>query len=239
MWSLSAIASRMRLIFTRQLARFGVHADSFLLVLALVIGIVTAAAAVAFHALIVETRNLLYQHLGPHLHLYESRGLWMLVAFPAAGGLLVGVVTQYVFRAREGHGIVDVMESVFRSSGFIRPLAAIEKILTAGITIGTGGSAGAEGPIVQIGAAIASGVGQLFTVSRQHMPLLIGCGTAAGISAIFNSPIGGVLFALEVILLDFSVRTFTPVVFASVVANVSTQFIFNRVLDEPYEAIFA
>src|SRR5207302_6885034 len=118
-----------------------------------------------------------------------GRGVFLLVAFPALGGLAVGVISKYVFRTREGHGIVDVMESVYRSSGFIRPLAAIEKILTAGITIGTGGSAGAEGPIVQIGAGVASGVGQLFRVAREHMPLLIGCGAAAGISAIFNSPI--------------------------------------------------
>src|SRR6059058_5762404 len=131
------------------------------------------------------------------------------------------------------------MESVIRTSGFIRPIAAIEKILTAGITIGTGGSAGAEGPIVQIGAAIASGVGQMFRITRQHMPLLIGCGTAAGISAIFNSPIGGVLFALEVILLDFSIRTFTPVVLSSVIANVSTKGIFAHFLGEDFEAIFA
>ena len=132
------------------------------------------------------------------------------------------------------------MESVTRSSGFIRPLAAVEKILTAAITIGTGGSAGAEGPIVQIGAAIASGVGQLFRVTRQHMPLLIGCGTAAGISAIFNSPIGGVLFTLEVILLDFSIRTFTPVVLASVMANVTTKVhLTHGDCTSSYEAIFA
>ena len=72
------------------------------------------------------------------------------------------------------------MESVIRSSGFIKPLVAIEKIITSGITIGTGGSAGAEGPIVQIGAAIASGTGQIFRVSRQQMSILIGCGAAAG-----------------------------------------------------------
>src|SRR5690348_8934647 len=157
MWNLSAIASRLRLLVTRQFARIGFHADSFLLLLAAVVGVVTAAAAVAFHFLIVWTREVLYRRYAAHLQPYDGRGVWWLIVFPAGGGLLVGVLTQYVFRAREGHGIVDVMESVFRSSGFIRPLAAIEKIFTAGITIGTGGSAGAEGPIVQIGAAIASG----------------------------------------------------------------------------------
>src|SRR5207302_11263593 len=121
-----------------------------------------------------------------------------------------------------------------------RPMIAIEKIITSAITIGTGGSAGAEGPIVQIGAAIASGVGQTFRLARQYMPILTGCGCAAGISAIFNSPIGGVLFALEVILQDFSIRTFTPVVLASVIANITTQAIFRRIHHEiEYQAIFA
>ena len=78
--------------------------------------------------------------------------------------MLVGFVSRYLFRIREGHGIVDVIESVVRTSGFQSPLVALEKILTAGITIGSGGSAGAEGPIVQIGAGIASGIGQFFRV---------------------------------------------------------------------------
>jgi CIC family chloride channel protein len=127
-----------------------------------------------------------------------------------------------------------------RSRGSLRPIVAIEKIVTSAITIGSGGSAGAEGPIVQIGASIASGVGQVFRVVRPAMPLLIGCGSAAGISAIFNSPIGGVLFTLEVILQDFSIRTFTPVVLASVIANITTQAIFRRIHHEvEYQAIFA
>ena len=226
----------LRLAISRQLVRIGFRDDSFLLLLAVAIGIVAAGAAVGFHEAIVAIRTLLYAQIDSNF-LYGN-GIALLILIPAVGGLAVGLITQYVFRTREGHGIVDVMESVVRSSGFIRPLAAVEKIITAAFTIGTGGSAGAEGPIVQIGAAIASGVGQLFKISRQHMPLLIGCGAAAGISAIFNSPIGGVLFALEVILFDFSIRTFTPVVMASVLANVTTQGIY-LLMHSDYEAIFA
>ncbi|HMB96258.1 MAG TPA: chloride channel protein, partial [Tepidisphaeraceae bacterium] len=105
--------------------------------------------------------------------------------------------------------------------------------------IGTGGSTGAEGPIVHIGAAIASGVGQLFGFARHQMPIIIGCGSAAGISAIFNAPIGGVIFTIEVILQDFSIRAFTPLVVASVIANVTTRAIFAHVGDGSYQAIFA
>ena len=191
----------------------------------MIVGTVTAAAAVGFHELIIWVRDLLYLKLGDE-RLYHDM-LWLLVVFPAAGGLVVGIISRYVFREREGHGIVDVMESVVRTSGFQRPAVALEKILTAAVTIGSGGSAGAEGPIVQIGAAIASGIGQLFRIARGQMPVLIGCGSAAGISAIFNAPFGGVLFTLEVILQDFSIRAFTPVVVASVFAQATELLMFK------------
>ena len=225
---LLGLGLRTRVALTRVLTRLGFNEDSFLLPLALLIGIVTAIAAVAFHELIVVIRNSLYRGFSPAWgEFLYGPGLFLLVLIPAGGGLAVGLFSTYVMRAREGHGVVDVMESVTRSSGWIRPLSAVEKILTSAMTIGSGGSAGAEGPIVQIGAAISSAVGQVFQVARQHLPVLIGCGTAAGISAIFNSPIGGVLFTLEIILLDFSIRAFTPVVIASVIANVTTQAILH------------
>ncbi len=219
-------AARFRAIVTRILSRFGFREDSFLLILAVIVGMVTAAAAVGFHELIIWVRDQLYNRAGEP-HLYHGPGMLLLIAFPAAGGLIVGLVGRYVFRAREGHGIVDVMESVVRTSGFQSPVVALEKIITSGVTIGSGGSAGAEGPIVQIGAGIASGIGQLFRVARSQMPVLIGCGSAAGISAIFNAPFGGVLFTLEVILQDFSIRAFTPVVVASVIAQVSELLLFK------------
>jgi len=236
---LSSAGAHLRVLSGRALVRLGLREESFLLVLAVLVGVITATAAVAFHELIVLIRTLLYERTNAHVPLYGA-GIVLLIALPALGGLVVGLVSTYVVRAREGHGVVDVMESVARSSGFIRPGVAVEKILTSAVTIGSGGSAGAEGPIVQIGAAIAAGVGSLFRVARPHMPLLIGCGSAAGISAIFNAPIGGVLFTLEVILRDFSLRTFTPVVLASVIANVTTQAIFRVIHDAPeYKAIFA
>jgi chloride channel protein, CIC family len=222
--SVSEPASRLRTSATRLLSRFGFREESFLMILAVLIGMVTAAAAVGFHELILAVRDSLYLRAGEQW-LY-GRGMWLLVAFPAAGGLIVGVITRYVFRTREGHGVVDVMESVIRTSGFQRPSTAIEKILTAAITIGSGGSAGAEGPIVQIGAAIASAFGQIFRVARQYMPTLIGCGSAG---AIFNAPFGGVLFTLEVILQDFSIRAFTPVVVASVIAQVTELLLFRLI----------
>ncbi len=236
--NIGAPGGRVRVVSTKFLNRFGLGDDTFLLFLAVIIGAVTGAAAVAFHESINFIRDLLYTGVG-HDFLYSYRGMALLILFPAAGGLAVGLVSRYVFRTREGHGIVDVVESVMRSSGFQKPAVAIEKTLTSAFTIGSGGSAGAEGPIVQIGAAIASGVGLLFSVARSQMPVLTGCGCAAGISAIFNAPFGGVLFTLEVILQDFSIRSFTPVVLASVIAQVTTQAIFQFLhRGESYRAIF-
>src|SRR6266516_3263891 len=236
MWRLLAsLPPRSRLLVTRLLGRFGLSEASILVPLAVLVGVVTAVAAVAFHELIRLIRDHLYRldlyGLDPSF-LY-GKGIFLLILIPALGGLAVGAFSTYVMRAREGHGIVDVLESVIRGGGAnIRARVAVEKILTSAVTIGTGGSAGAEGPIVQIGASIASGVGKVFQVARPHWPVLIGCGSAAGISAIFNSPMGGVLFTLEVVLRDFSIRTLTPLVIASVIANFSTQAIFRIVLHE-------
>lgn len=235
---LGAPGARVRVLTTRLLQRLGMGDEAFLLLLAVLIGAISGAAAVGFHELINFIRDLLYRRTGPGV-LY-GKGVVLLIVYPALGGLAVALTSRFIFRSRQGHGVVDVVESVVRISGFQKPTAAIEKILTSAFTIGSGGSAGAEGPIVQIGAAIASGVGMGFRVARAHMPILTACGCAAGISAIFNAPFGGVLFTLEVILQDFSIRSFTPVVLASVIAQVTTQATFqivNRAVE--YRAIFA
>ena len=156
------------------------------------------------------------------------------------GGLVVGITTRLISGNKEGHGVVDVMESVARTRGFVRFRTALEKILTSAVTIGTGGSAGAEGPIVQIGAAVSSGVGSMFRLARHQMPVLVGCGCAAGISAIFNAPIGGLLFTLEVVLLDFSVRAITPIIVAAVIANVTMRAVIPLLHGEAaYITVFA
>jgi len=228
--SVTAAAARFRVLISRGLVGLGFKDDAFLLFVAAIVGVITAAAAVGFHALIDYIRDLLY---GINESFLYGPGAILLIIFPMVGGLLVGIINTLFSRDSKGHGVVDVMESVIRSTGFVRPFKAIERIFSSAITIGSGGSAGAEGPIVQIGAALASGFGNFFRLSRTQMPLIVGCGAAAGISAIFNSPMGGLLFALEVILLDFSLKTITPVIIASVVANVTTQAILQRWMDQP------
>lgn len=231
------LTTRLRLGLVRLLVRCGFREESFLVILALIIGVLTAGAAVAFHQLIDYIRKLLYDHPSERINLYGA-GIILLIALPALGGLVVGLFNKFVVRSKGGHGIVDVIETVITSRGNIRKRSAIEQILASAVTIGSGGSAGAEGPIVQIGAGLSAAVGALFRISRQHLPVLVGCGSAAGISAIFNAPLGGLLFTLEIVMQEFSIRRLPPVVVASVVANVATRGIYHGVLHEDYTAIF-
>lgn len=234
---LDQIGLRFRLRVSHLLQRLGFSENAILIPLAVLIGILGAIAAMTFHEAIIFVRDALFVR-GISAEKLYGPWLFLLVLIPAAGGLAVGILSRYVVRSREGHGVVDVIETVLRSRGRISPIVAFEKIISSALTIGTGGSAGAEGPIVQIGAGISSGVGQIFQIGRAHFPTLIGCGTAAGISAIFGAPIGGVLFTLEVILLDFSIRAFTPIVLASVVSYVTTQKIHHWLHAEALDPIF-
>jgi CIC family chloride channel protein len=145
-------------------------------------------------------------------------GYWILL-LPAAGGLLAGPMVTLLCRQAKGHGVPEVMLSVSREGGRIDPKVGVVKTAASIVTIGSGGSAGPEGPIVHIGSAIASTFGQWLKASTEDLRLLVACGAAAGISATFNAPIAGALFASEVILREFNVPSFTSVVLASVTAT--------------------
>jgi len=144
---------------------------------------------------------------------------WRLFA-PALGGVVVGPLVYFVAREAKGHGVPEVMESIVVRGGVIRPRVVIVKALASAVTIGSGGSVGREGPIVQIGAALGSTIGQVLGVSTRQIRTLVGCGAAAGIAAAFNAPIAGALFAVEILLGDFGVPQFSPIVISSVVATV-------------------
>ena len=120
----------------------------------------------------------------------------------------------------KGHGVPEVMEAILLKGGAIRPRVAFLKAIASAISIGTGGSVGREGPIIQIGSSIGSMVGQFFRVPSRRLKTLVGCGAAAGIAAAFNAPIAGALFAVEIILMDFAVAQFSPIVISSVMATV-------------------
>ena len=191
-----------------------------LLVLSVIIGGSTGLAAVAFIHLIAIIQNRSYstvQFLFPHL------GIWSYALVPIGGALLAGPVIAWFAREAKGHGVPEVMQALVMRGGRIRPRVAIAKIVTSALCIGTGGSAGREGPIVQVGATLGSSVGQILHLSDDRVKNLVACGAAAGIAATFNAPIAGVAFAIEVLMCELQVRAFGNVVIAAVSAAVVSQ----------------
>jgi CIC family chloride channel protein len=149
---------------------------------------------------------------------------WILLFLPALGGLVAGLVIRWFAPEARGHGIPEVMEAVALRGGVMRRRAAAVKITASAVTLGSGGSAGQEGPIVQIGAVLGSAIGQALRVPGRQLRTLVGCGAAAGLAATFNAPIAGAIFAAEVIVGDFAVAQFSPIVIAAVVATVLSRY---------------
>ncbi len=147
---------------------------------------------------------------------------WKWVLAPALGALAAALLVRYVSPESGGHGVVEVIEGVHAGRlEHLRGRVAIWKSLAAGLVIGSGGSAGREGPVVHLGGAVAASLGRLLSLPREQITLLLACGGGAGIAASFHAPIAGSMFALEIILGDFSVSSFTPIVLASVTATVT------------------
>ncbi|MCB0284121.1 MAG: chloride channel protein [Calditrichae bacterium] len=192
----------------------------FMVMSAIVIGILGALGAILFRFMIKYAQELFFGSSDFSTANLEQIPFWLIISLPVLGGLLVGPLVHFVAWEVRGSGIPEVMESVAVRGGSIRPRVAIVKSIAAAITIGSGGSAGREGPIVQIGSAIGSVFGQFLAVSARHLRTFVACGAAAGIAATFNAPIAGALFAVEIILGEYAVAQFSPIVISSVVATV-------------------
>ena len=193
---------------------------------ALLVGLGAGLGAVVFRWLIDTVQDLFFDALPAAV---PALGDWVLVLAPAVGGLVVGPMIYFFAREAKGHGVPEVMEAVVLRGGRIRPIVVVIKSLASSISIGSGGSVGREGPIVQIGSALGSTLGQMLHMSDERIRNLVACGAAGGIAATFNAPIAGVIFALEVILGQFSVRYFSTVVIASVTASVVGRVAFGNV----------
>jgi H+/Cl- antiporter ClcA/CBS domain-containing protein len=189
--------------------------------LAAAIGLVAGVIAFVLYKLIGLVTNLFFFHRwstdfssAQHNHLG-----WMVIVTPVIGGLIVGVMAKYGTSKIKGHGIPEAMEAVLFNRSRIAPRVAILKPISAAIAIGTGGPFGAEGPIIQTGGAIGSLVGQAFHTTAVERKVLLACGAAAGMSATFNTPIAGVILAIELLLFEFKSRSFIPLVIASTLAT--------------------
>ncbi len=192
----------------------------FMVLSAIMIGILGAFGAILFRFMIKYSQELFWGTSDFSAGNMEQFPFWLIALLPLIGGLLVGPLVHFVAREVRGSGIPEVMESVAIKGGSIRMRVAAIKSLAAALTIGSGGSAGREGPIVQIGSAIGSLYGQFMTVSTRRLRTFVACGASAGIAATFNAPIAGALFAVEIILGEYAVAQFSPIVISSVVATV-------------------
>jgi chloride channel protein, CIC family len=198
-----------------------------LMAMALLVGLGTGLGSLVFRHMIDFFQWIAFD-VGRTL-LFDFLGKYYVVLLPSIGGLLLGPIVYFFAREAAGHGVPEVMQAVALRGGRIRPIVVLVKTLASAICIGFGGSAGREGPIVQIGASLGSTFGQYFNLSADRIRMLVACGAAGGIAATFNAPVAGVIFALEVILGEFAVRHFSTVVVASVTASVVSQiFIGNE-----------
>jgi len=152
-------------------------------------------------------------------------GHWYRMILPAVGGLLGGLVIYYFAKEAKGHGVPEAIYTLRKRGGKGRPRVVLVKSIASALTIGTGGSAGTEGPIIQIGAAVGSSVGQWFHVSPRYLKTLAAAGAAGGMAAVFNAPIAAVIFAMEVLLREFTTQAFSMVVFSSVIASVTSHIL--------------
>jgi len=192
---------------------------SFNLLLAVIIGIIGGYGAVGFRYAISGVQHLAYGIAEPGFSFILDLPWYLRLAIPVVGGLIVGPIVTFMASEAKGHGVPEVMASVATSGGIIRGRVAAAKVVASAVTIGSGGSAGSEGPIVQIGSAVASKLGQFLRVSPRRMKTFVGCGAAAGIAATFNAPVAGMLFAVEIILGDFGVAQLSPIIVSSVTAT--------------------
>jgi len=238
--------SRLRLVAERSAAALPVSPSQWralgiwirsnqlaLFILASLVGLGGGLGAVAFRYLIylftwLTTGRATFGQFGlvPSPH-FPGLGIWFIVLAPAIAGLIYGPIIYLWAPEARGHGVPEVMMAVAERGGRIRPQVTVVKALASALCIGGGGSVGREGPIVQIGSALASTFGQIVRMAETRMRLLVACGAAAGISATFNAPLAGVFFGLELILREISTEAFVAVLISSMAADAVGQAVFG------------
>lgn len=206
--------------FTHLVDKYQPSETTVLLLLSIVIGLVTGAAAVIFIDLIDWITNFSF---GTIPETIASLGRWWIIIIPVVGSLISGPIIAFFASEAKGHGVPEVMQAMVLEGGRIRPRVAVAKIAASSVCIGTGGSAGREGPIVQVGSTFGSTLGQLFRMSDRRIRNLVACGAAAGIAATFNAPIAGVAFAIEVLAGDLAISVVSNVVISAVTAAIVSQ----------------
>lgn len=199
-WWLTVVSWRERHIRER----------SFIMILALIVGVLCGFAAQLLKYLIHLISHLLTSHLS------ATTANWLYLVYPVVGIFIVTLFVNYVVKDNISHGVTRVLYAISRRKSRLKKRNMYSSLIASSVTIGFGGSVGAEGPIVFTGAAIGSNVGQAFRLSPRHLMLLVGCGAAAGIAGIFRAPIAGMLFTLEVLMIDLTGATVMPLLISSI-----------------------
>lgn len=191
-----------------------------LCMLALVVGVVTGYGAVVFRALVALIHNVAFYgvfSINYDANLLTAPSTWgpLVILVPVIGGLFVVFLVNTFAPEAKGHGVPEVMNAIYFEQGRIRPMVALVKSVASSLSIGTGASVGREGPIIQIGSSLGSSIAQMFNLQTGQRITLLAAGAGAGIAATFNTPLGAVLFAIELMMPEVSTRTFLPVVIAT------------------------
>lgn len=197
----------MRFVQWRQLH---IKERTFVIILALFVGLFAGFAALLLKTLIHTISDALTSHME------VSGGNYLYFIYPALGILITGLYVRYVVKDNISHGVTRVLYSISQNKSRLKPHNMFTSVTASSITIGFGGSVGAEGPIVYTGAAIGSNLGQLFRLSPRVLMIMVGCGAAAGIAGIFKAPIAGMLFTIEVLMLDLTTVSIMPLMIASI-----------------------
>lgn len=210
--------------------------NNFVLILSALIGLLSGLAAV----ILKECVHFLETTLTENFNTEYANYLY--IGYPLVGILLTVLVTKYIFREKPSHGIPDILYAISKKSSIIKRTKMYSRMVSSALTVGFGGSVGLEGPIVVTGSAIGSNVGSLMHLNYKQRTLLVGCGAAGAISAIFSSPIAGVIFSIEVILAEVTISAFIPLLISSVAGSLITlmllgkDILFSFKLTEPFTA---
>jgi len=211
-----------------RLERVGRHEQFVLAGLAVVIGLIGGCAAIVFREAIEVFQLLFYGFASEYVH-SNVAGLpwWRILLATTTGGLIVGLIVHYFMPRRQNQGVADVIEAEALKGGDMEYRSGFTAALVSAITLGSGGSSGREGPVVHLAACLSALVSRYLHLDRSGRQTLLGCGVAAGVAASFNAPIAGVFFALEVVMGNYALAAFAPVVIASVTGTIVSRIYFG------------
>ena len=204
----------------------------FMILLAVPTGFLAGVAAVLIKFLTHSIRDFFF-----YLRTFDRNVDFMFFVLPAIGILLTIIVIRYIIRREVGHGIPGLLYALSRNKGIVKPYTTFASIITSALTVGFGGSVGLEGPSVSTGGSIGSNIGQLLKLNQKQINVLIGMGGAAALAAIFQAPITGVIFAMEVFMIDISMTALVPILISAFCAILTSYYFLGRAFE--YEITIA